>query len=138
VLGLRGLTKPGAATSGSSLATSAGRVSRPTVGAAEQGSRAVNGPGAVALRRHGGEVKVGTLRLESREPSWLEVEASDGTSLYFGLLQGEQSFPVGKGLRIRAGRPDLIKIHWPGGSQQVLGSVDDLDWREIRAQSGDG
>jgi hypothetical protein len=137
VLGLRGLSKPGVAISGSSLASSAGRVSRPPIGAAEQGSRAVNGSGAVALRS-GGEVKAGTLRLESREPSWLEVETSDGTSLYFGLLQGEQSFPVGKGLRIRAGRPDLIEIHWPGGSQQRLGSVDDLDWREIRAQSGDG
>ncbi|MFZ9753312.1 MAG: hypothetical protein ACO3B3_07150 [Cyanobium sp.] len=137
VLGLRGLSKPGVATSGSSLASSAGREGRPPVAAAEQGSLAVDGPGAVA-RRSGGEVQAGSLRLESREPSWLEVETSDGTSLYFGLLQGEQSFPVGKGLRIRAGRPDLIQIHWPGGSQQRLGSVDDLDWREIRAQSGGG
>jgi hypothetical protein len=137
VLGLRGLSKPDVAIPGNALATSAGRESRAAVAGAEQESRAGQGSAAVGQRR-GGELKTGSLRLESREPSWLEVEASDGTSLYYGLLEGDQSFPVGDGLRIRAGRPDLIEIHWPGGSQQTLGSVDDLDWQEIRAPASGG
>jgi hypothetical protein len=76
-------------------------------------------------------VQSGSVRLETREPSWLEVETSDGRSLYFGLLEGGRSFPLREGLRVRAGRPDLILIRWPGGSQRVLGSVEEIDWQTI-------
>lgn len=138
VLGLQGLPKRGGVISSPAPATSTGRTNPPPlVAPTGKAGGPANGAGAAA-ERQGGEVKAGTVRLDSREPSWLEVEARDGTSLYFGLLEGNQSFPVGEGLRVRAGRPDLIRISWPGGSERVMGSVEDLNWQEIRTESGAG
>jgi hypothetical protein len=138
MVGLQALPERGTAISKTSPASSAEQADPPpSMGPSGQGRGKAKGPDGAA-QRSDVALKGGSVRVESLEPSWLEVEATDGSSLYFGLLEGSQSFPVGEGLRMRAGRPDLIRIRWPGGSERVLGSVDDLDWKEIRAESGTG
>jgi len=99
-------------------------------GAAGPGQRSGRPAAATAPRiAQPAPVAPGTLRLSSREPSWLEVESLDGRVLFFSHLQGERSFPVGEGIRVRSGRPDLILVRWPGGSERILGTVNEDDWQ---------
>ncbi|MFM7268157.1 MAG: RodZ domain-containing protein [Cyanobium sp.] len=69
-----------------------------------------------------------SLRIKASQPVWVEVEAMDGRSLLYSLFQGERSFPLGQGLRIRAGRPDLIRVQRNGAEARTLGDVNDLGW----------
>ena len=74
-----------------------------------------------------------SLRLRSREASWLEVETAEGRTLFYGLLKGQRNFPLASGLRVRAGRPDAVLVLAPGASERPLGSVGALQWHSFPA-----
>ena len=74
-----------------------------------------------------------TLVLEARGPSWLEVVAADGTSLFRGTAEGRQSFPLGRGLRVLAGRPDLVTVQVGAEPARVLGPINQVRWRRFPA-----
>jgi len=83
-------------------------------------------------------VPVGPARLvlRSQEPSWLEVRNSQGATLFRGTLQGEKSFPLGQGLQVMAGRPDLVRAEVAGQQPGVLGPIDQVIWRSFAAVPG--
>lgn len=71
------------------------------------------------------------LVLRSQEPSWLEVRDSQGATLFEGTLQGEKRFPLGQGLRVMAGRPDLVRAAVDGQEPRVLGPINQVIWRSF-------
>ena len=73
------------------------------------------------------------LVLRSQEPSWLEVRDSRDATLFEGTLQGEKSFPLGQGLRVMAGRPDLVRAELAGQEPRVLGPINQVIWRSFAA-----
>ncbi|MFM7085483.1 MAG: helix-turn-helix domain-containing protein [Cyanobium sp.] len=75
-----------------------------------------------------------TLELVSPEPSWVEVRRPDGTSLYRGLLNGRQQFPLGQGLEVLAGRPDLVRSRIGTGPSRALGPISEVRWWALRPQ----
>jgi cytoskeletal protein RodZ len=75
-----------------------------------------------------------SLHLEARQPSWLEVRTSAGTSLFRGTLEGEQTFPLKDGdLLVLAGRPDLVEVTVGGAQARPLGTIDKVIWHRFRA-----
>jgi hypothetical protein len=74
--------------------------------------------------------------LRSKESSWLEVRDSQGARLFEGTLEGEKSFPLGQGLRVMAGRPDLVLAEVAGQKPRVLGPIDQVIWRSFAAAPG--
>ena len=75
----------------------------------------------------------GSLLLSSKGPSWVEVQTAAGESLYAGLLEGQQTFPLKEDLRIRSGRADLIRMQVGDAAERSLGAVDMIEWQVIPA-----
>ena len=73
------------------------------------------------------------LLLRSSQPSWLEVKQEGGASLFRGSFKGEKSFPLGSGLRVLAGRPDLVQAQLGNGPAKPLGRIDQVRWRQFKA-----
>ncbi len=71
------------------------------------------------------------LLLKSTEPSWLEVRDASGGTLFRGTLTGEKRFPLGKGLRVLAGRPDLVTAAVGDTEARPLGRIDQVEWRRF-------
>lgn len=108
----------------------------PKLPALNQGRPATSAPAAVpseapASLAPADAVPSGTLRLSARGRSWLEVESSAGQSLFRGTLEGEKSFPLGDGLRVLAGRPDLVSAQVGAGPARVLGGISEVRWRRF-------
>lgn len=68
------------------------------------------------------------LVLRSKEDSWLEVRDSSGRTLFEGTLKGNKTFPLGQGLAVMAGRPDLVIVELAGQPERPLGRIDQLKW----------
>jgi cytoskeleton protein RodZ len=73
------------------------------------------------------------LVLRSQEPSWLEVKAEAGKVLFRGTLNGERRFPLGGGLQVLAGRPDLVQVQLGNAASRVLGPIDQVRWQRFSA-----
>ena len=73
----------------------------------------------------------GDLRLSSAEASWIEVRDQGGKTLFQGTLLGEQRFPLGQGLQVMAGRPDLVRVKLGGQPERVLGPISAVQWRSF-------
>jgi transcriptional regulator with XRE-family HTH domain len=71
------------------------------------------------------------LRLKSSEPSWIQVRQNDGKVIFEGTLTGEQTFPLGQGLEVLAGRPYAVLAAVGDGPARPLGPVDDLSWHRF-------
>ena len=71
------------------------------------------------------------LRLKSSEPSWIQVRQNDGKVIFEGTLTGEQTFPLGQGLEVLAGRPYAVLAAVGDGPARPLGQVDDLSWHRF-------
>jgi hypothetical protein len=69
------------------------------------------------------------LRLSIEGLSWVEVRNLDGDRIFVGNLQGERRFPLGKGLRLAAGRPDLVTVETGGRPARLLGEIDEIGWQ---------
>jgi hypothetical protein len=75
------------------------------------------------------------LRVEARGgQSWVLVERLGGGKVLDVILEPGQSkvLPLGSGLKIRSGRPDLLFVSTGQVPAQPLGAVSDLDWFEFR------
>ena len=73
-------------------------------------------------------VTAASLRLRSPQTSWIEVQRSNGTVLFQGNIQGERSFPLAGGLRVKAGRPDLVQASLGNGPARALGPIELIRW----------
>ncbi|MEB3261991.1 MAG: DUF4335 domain-containing protein [Cyanobacteriota bacterium] len=82
--------------------------------------------------------KPGELILTVDGESWLEVSQLDDTRLFAGIGTGVLRFPLGSGLKVRAGRPDLVKAQLGSGPAEVLGQISDLDWRRFVDEQNGG
>ncbi|MCP9816812.1 hypothetical protein KBY76_09045 [Synechococcus sp. GreenBA-s] len=82
-----------------------------------------SGAGASASRATAaGEIQPGlTLEIRSSSETWLDVRNLRGASLYVGLFSGERRFPIGQGLRLNAGKPELVTIRVDDGPERGLG-----------------
>lgn len=74
----------------------------------------------------------GELILRASAPTWLEVHDADDHPLMAETFQGQRRIPLGQGLRLLAGRPDLITIQLPGTPPRRLGSIDAVGWQTIK------
>lgn len=68
------------------------------------------------------------LVLSAKEPSWLEVRSLKGQTLYEGIFQGTKQFRLAGGLKVSAGRPDLVNAAVGAGRPQQLGRIDQIRW----------
>lgn len=73
-----------------------------------------------------------SLSLTSTGASWLEVRTTTGKQLFEGNLKGTQIFPLGTGLRVLAGRPDLVRASLGKAPGKTLGRIDQLTWVEFK------
>ena len=73
-------------------------------------------------------VPVGQLRLQSSGPSWVEVRSLEGQTLYAAILQGQVQLPLGRGVKVLAGRPDLVRVSVAGERPKVLGRINRIEW----------
>lgn len=73
------------------------------------------------------------LVLQTRQPSWLEVRNGAGVTLFRGTFTGEKRFPMGQGLRVLAGRPDLVTASAGSQAPRSLGRIDQVVWRTFTA-----
>jgi cytoskeletal protein RodZ len=78
------------------------------------------------------EVAPDQLLLRSGEPSWLEVRDAAGGTLFRGTFTGEKRFPLGSGLRVLAGRPDLVNAAVGDGQARPLGPIDQVVWHTFK------
>jgi cytoskeletal protein RodZ len=90
-------------------------------------------PANRSKERESGSLKPDQLQLTSSQPSWLEIKTKTGTTLFRGTFTGKRIFPLGSGLEVLAGRPDLVRTQIGGGAPQPLGPIDQVRWRSFRA-----
>jgi len=69
-----------------------------------------------------------SLSLSSPQPSWVEVRSLAGQQLFIGTLKGRRNFPLGSGLRVLAGRPDLVTAQLGEAEGKPLGRIDQINW----------
>ncbi|MCP9807825.1 helix-turn-helix domain-containing protein [Cyanobium sp. HWJ4-Hawea] len=69
------------------------------------------------------------LVLISNEGSWLEVKTTTGKRLFRGAFQGRRAFPLAAGIRVLAGRPDLVLVQRGNGPAKPLGTVKQIRWQ---------
>jgi transcriptional regulator with XRE-family HTH domain len=72
--------------------------------------------------------------LSASDPSWLEVRTAGNTVLFKGTFKGERRFPLGRGLKLLAGRPDLVRLSLGEGTAQPLGRIDQIRWVSVPAR----
>jgi hypothetical protein len=94
------------------------------------------GSSGQAGRSPGAVVPVGQLLLQSSGPSWVEVRGLDGETLYGAILQGQVLLPLGRGVKVLAGRPDLVRVSVAGERPKVLGRIDQIAWVEVPVREG--
>ncbi|MCP9915039.1 helix-turn-helix domain-containing protein [Cyanobium sp. ATX 6F1] len=70
--------------------------------------------------------------LSSTEGSWIAVRNGSGQRLYQGLLKGERRFPAEPGLKVLAGRPDLVTVRIGNSTARRLGPINEVIWRPLR------
>ncbi|MEA5417195.1 helix-turn-helix domain-containing protein [Synechococcus sp. BA-132 BA5] len=71
------------------------------------------------------------LVLQSAQPSWLEIRSATGVTLFRGTFTGEKRFPMGQGLGVLAGRPDLVTVTAGSQAPRTLGRIDQVEWRRF-------
>jgi len=74
---------------------------------------------------------VPSLELRPREPSWLAVRELNGRTLFEGTISEPRTFPLGRGLEVRAGRPDQVSVAAPGVPARPLAAGDDYGWKSF-------
>ena len=73
------------------------------------------------------------LLVNASQPSWLEVQNASRQVLFKGTFKGERRFPLGQGLKVLAGRPDLVQVSVGGRAARPLGTIDQIRWVSVPA-----
>lgn len=75
------------------------------------------------------------LRLRFNGECWIEVQTLDGETVLVNTFQDgdTRSLPIGEGLRVLAGRPDLLEVSVGAAEFRTAGPIDRIDWVVIRA-----
>jgi len=76
---------------------------------------------------------VTTLSLSSAKGTWLEVKTLKDKQLFRGDFKGRQVFPLNEGLRVLAGRPDLVLVQLGAKAQEPLGTISKVQWQTFAA-----
>jgi hypothetical protein len=58
----------------------------------------------------------------------VEVRSLAGPRLYAAILDGQVQLPLGRGVKVLAGRPDLVRVYRAGHQPKVLGRIDQIAW----------
>jgi hypothetical protein len=74
------------------------------------------------------------VRIRALGTCWLEVQTSDGRPVFNGTLhEGEERlWALGAGLRLLAGRPDLLELAIGTGDFSTLVLIDEAGWISLR------
>ena len=107
----------------------------PTISAAALNAkppRAAEPPKPVKPKPAKAAAAPGVLTLRSAKPSWLEVRNQSDAVLFKGTFSGERQFPIGQGLKVLAGRPDLVQVSLVGRATGPLGPIDQIRWETFR------
>jgi len=90
---------------------------------------------AQAAARDQAPAKTGaaSLTLSSGSNTWLEVKTLKGKQLFRGDFKGRKGFPLNEGLRVLAGRPDLLLVQVGGTAARPLGSISEVTWQTFAA-----
>lgn len=90
---------------------------------------------AQAAARDQAPAKTGaaSLTLSSGSNTWLEVKTLKGKQLFRGDFKGRKGFPLNEGLRVLAGRPDLLLVQVGGTAARPLGSISEVIWQTFAA-----
>jgi hypothetical protein len=75
------------------------------------------------------------LVLNSLGPNWVEVRTLSRQRVFEGMLKGEKTLPLGQGLQVLAGRPDLLTVRQGAGPPKVLGRINELVWISFKPQA---
>jgi hypothetical protein len=76
----------------------------------------------------------GELLLRTEAQSWLEVrDLRRDRRLFIGTLTGTRRFPLADGLRLSAGRPDLVQVQRHGQPSRRLGRIEEIGWQVFPA-----
>jgi cytoskeleton protein RodZ len=119
-------------------ATATATVPAPATPSTTATAAAAGVPSAGTAAAAGATSAADELMLTTTGASWVEVRDAAGRSLFKGtLLQGEKRFPLGGGLRVMAGRPDLVSASVAGGPARVLGPISAVQWRGFSSSSPD-
>jgi cytoskeletal protein RodZ len=70
-----------------------------------------------------------SLTLSTGSNTWLEVKTLKGKQLFRGDFKGRKGFPLNEGLRVLAGRPDLLLVQVGATAARPLGSISDVKWQ---------
>lgn len=76
-------------------------------------------------------VPTGQLLVSATQPSWLEVQSAGRQVLFKGTFKGERLFPIGQGVKLLAGRPDLVRVRVGSAAARPLGAIDQIRWVSI-------
>jgi hypothetical protein len=66
----------------------------------------------------------------------VEVRSLEGQTLYGAILQGQVLLPLGRGVKVLAGRPDLVRVSVAGQRPKVLGRIDQIAWVAVPVHPG--
>ena len=75
--------------------------------------------------------RAGLLLLSTKGPSWIQVRTLDGQELFVGTLEGTRRFSIGRGLELRAGRPDLVLLRNGLQAPRTLGPIEAIQWYRV-------
>ncbi|MCP9888761.1 DUF4115 domain-containing protein [Cyanobium sp. ATX 6A2] len=77
-----------------------------------------------------------SLLLRAQGECWLELQTLDGRRVFMGTLQKgeERRLALGDGLRLLAGRPDLLELAIGTNDFSTLGSIEQIEWTTLRPQ----
>jgi hypothetical protein len=77
-----------------------------------------------------------SLRLRAQGECWLELQTLDGRRVFMGTLQKgeERRLALGDGLRLLAGRPDLLELAIGTNDFSTFGSIEQIEWTTLRPQ----
>ncbi len=74
-----------------------------------------------------------SLTLSSGSNTWLEVKTLKGKQLFRGDFKGRKGFPLNEGLRVLAGRPDLVVVQVGAAAARPLGPISEVKWQTFAA-----
>ena len=79
------------------------------------------------------QTDVSSLTLSTLKNTWLEVKTLKGKQLFRGDFKGQKIFSLNEGLRVLAGRPDLVVVELGSTAPRPLGTISQVRWQTFPA-----